>query len=247
MFLRDARALCLDTETTGADADAARLVEIAYILLGDEEEVSGATMVDPGIEIPVEARAVHHISNSDVEGWPDHETVLLQVRAMVEPDMVCVAHSSQFDSRVLQLVDKPWVCTHRMAVHLLPELSSHSLQVVRYSLGLELPQLKDGNAHRAMYDTVCCAAVFQKLLPDFLTKFGWDITVEDAVAALNAPAILQRINFGEHRGKTWEWAVDNERWIFEWCIKKGAGGEDAVHTAQHWLDKIQNRGTGRLF
>lgn len=60
--------LCLDTETTGVDvfSDATRIVEVAVVEIDADEQASNAwsAIVDPGVEIPAGAAAIHGITNS---------------------------------------------------------------------------------------------------------------------------------------------------------------------------------------
>lgn len=58
--------LCLDTETTGIDPFSCRIVEVACVtVMPDGEPLNGwSTIVDPGVEIPAGASAVHGITDS---------------------------------------------------------------------------------------------------------------------------------------------------------------------------------------
>lgn len=52
-----------DTETTGVDVETARIVTAAFVVVSREGVVSERTwLVDPGVEIPAEATAVHGIT-----------------------------------------------------------------------------------------------------------------------------------------------------------------------------------------
>lgn len=58
--------LSIDTETTGVDPFSDRIVEVAAVdVMPDDVLVNGwSTIVDPGVEIPAEAAAVHHITTT---------------------------------------------------------------------------------------------------------------------------------------------------------------------------------------
>ena len=61
----------LDLETTGTDTRQARIVEIAFHeIKPDGTEREWSTLVNPGIPIPQEATAVHHINDTDVISKP---------------------------------------------------------------------------------------------------------------------------------------------------------------------------------
>ncbi|MDE5913465.1 MAG: 3'-5' exonuclease, partial [Muribaculaceae bacterium] len=60
-----------DLETTGVNFQTDRIVELSYIKVkpnGTEEERS--YRVNPGIHIPEEASAIHHITDADVADKP---------------------------------------------------------------------------------------------------------------------------------------------------------------------------------
>lgn len=60
-----------DLETTGLDANSDRIVQIAAVkLLPNGQKVEGNQRLNPTIPIPVEATAVHGISNADVADCP---------------------------------------------------------------------------------------------------------------------------------------------------------------------------------
>ena len=55
-----------DTETTGTDPETARIVTAAVIVHGPEP-VDARWLVNPGIDIPAEATAVHGISTETAQ------------------------------------------------------------------------------------------------------------------------------------------------------------------------------------
>ena len=60
-----------DLETTGIDIMHDRIVEISMIkVLPSGEEIEKTRRVNPGIPIPAEATAVHHITDADVANEP---------------------------------------------------------------------------------------------------------------------------------------------------------------------------------
>ena len=60
-----------DLETTGVDVTHDRIVEISLIkVLPSGEEIEKTRRVNPGIPIPAEATAVHHITDEDVANEP---------------------------------------------------------------------------------------------------------------------------------------------------------------------------------
>lgn len=74
----DTTIISFDTETTGLDTTTARVVELALVAstaLSHGHLFLWERRLNPGIPIPVEATAVHGISDSDVANCPDFKCV----------------------------------------------------------------------------------------------------------------------------------------------------------------------------
>jgi DNA polymerase III subunit epsilon len=70
-FRLERELVVLDTETTGADANFDRVVQIALVRLRpDGSSVELESLVNPGLPIPVEAQRVHGITDAMVEFAP---------------------------------------------------------------------------------------------------------------------------------------------------------------------------------
>jgi DNA polymerase III epsilon subunit-like protein len=92
------RTLYLDTETTGLSGDRDRVVEIAII--GDHGEVLLDTLVNPGIPIPREARAIHGITDNMVRSAPPLNVLWPRIEALVRNSRV-VIYNAAFDVKFL--------------------------------------------------------------------------------------------------------------------------------------------------
>lgn len=96
--------LCLDTETTGVNPFADRIVEAAAVTIDVEGNVldSYAAIINPGIEIPDGAAAVHGITTerARTEGRPP-QLVLAEVAELIRSaqdlDMPLVMFNARFD------------------------------------------------------------------------------------------------------------------------------------------------------
>lgn len=94
----------LDTETTGLDVSAARIVQIAALRLkgGEVEEgIEFNALVDPGIPIPPESSRVHGLLDADVADQPRIGNVLPELSAFIG-DRILVGHSIHYDLAVLR-------------------------------------------------------------------------------------------------------------------------------------------------
>lgn len=65
-----------DLETTGVNISRDRIVEISYIkILPDGKEIEKTYRVNPGMPIPEESTAVHHITDMDVADKPKFKNI----------------------------------------------------------------------------------------------------------------------------------------------------------------------------
>ncbi|MFE0719280.1 exonuclease domain-containing protein, partial [Streptomyces sp. NPDC058892] len=123
--------VAFDLETTGVDVEADRIVTAAMLGLGGGGgSDSYEWLADPGIEIPAEATAVHHITteHARAKGQPapevvDQVTEALAIRiGMGDP---LVGHNVPYD---LTLLDR--VCRRHDVEPLLDRLGDTPLRVL---------------------------------------------------------------------------------------------------------------------
>lgn len=217
MRIEEAHFSVWDTETTGLDPVADAVVEVACVVCTPAKILgSHGTLVNPGRSIPAEASAVHHITDRHVEGMVSLDVAMLGFGFLFDRIPVAsaayVAHNAAFDAPFLPMLRRsPWLCTLRLARHLLPELPKHTNQFLRYHFQLEVPEAEGLAAHRAVAD----AAVTARLLQHLLTLLPSDVeTVEQLVEFSARPALLKTCYFGKHKGTPWaEIPKDYLQWM----------------------------------
>jgi exodeoxyribonuclease X len=211
MELKGLRFAVWDVETTGTDYAKDRVVDVGVVLCSATEIIGRmSTLVNPGIKIPSEASAIHHITAKHVADAPPIEKAMpLFKQLLSEPPDAYVAHKAEFDSSFIPLKRAPWLCTLRLARKLLPHLPKHGNQYLRYELNLDVPD--DIPVHRAEADALVTAKLLQYLLPLVPARIK---TIADLVAFTNEPIVLEVCNFGKYRGKKWsEVPVDYLQWL----------------------------------
>ena len=91
-----------DLETTGVNISTDRIVEISYLKVYPDGREEVKTMrVNPGIPIPPEVTAVHHISDADVADCPTFKEVAKQIAADFEGCDIAGYNSNRFDVPLL--------------------------------------------------------------------------------------------------------------------------------------------------
>lgn len=95
-------AIVFDLETTGTSITSDRIVEISIIKLhpnGEEEERT--RRINPGMPIPVEATAVHGISDDDVRDCPQFAQIAKDLYAWIRDCDLIGFNSNRFDIPML--------------------------------------------------------------------------------------------------------------------------------------------------
>ncbi len=91
-----------DLETTGVDITHDRFVEISLIkVLPSGEEIEKTRRINPGIPIPAEATAVHHITDEDVAGEPEFKQIARSLAQELTGCDLAGFNSNRFDIPML--------------------------------------------------------------------------------------------------------------------------------------------------
>jgi DNA polymerase-3 subunit epsilon len=186
-----------DTETTGVKFDKDRIIEIAAF-----DPVNNRTFcqfVNPGIPIPKEATAIHHISDEMVASSPSFKEVGQAFIDFCGDNPVLIAHNNDnFDQLFIEaeasrnqltLPKWPYIDTLKWARKYRPDLPRHALQALRETYGIASNQ-----AHRALDDVLVLHAVFSQMIDD--------LNMEQILKLMSAPSKLSRMPFGKHQGKS---------------------------------------------
>jgi len=202
MRLKDVRFVVMDTETTGLDPKKDQLVEIGFgVKYLDKPIKTWSTLVNPGIPIPPEASAIHHIVNKDVKDmmlYPGHISAI----KMTCRDGIIVAHNAPFDKSFLPcLSENRWICTIRLAKKIWPGLPSYKNQALRYRLGIEEGLM--GPIHRVSADIYVTGEIFQQILEKYLEEHmeDGDDSLETFLLWSSKRTKLKIMPFGKHKDR----------------------------------------------
>lgn len=224
--------IVVDTETTGLSPDTDRLVELAGVARVQDELLCWESLCRPGIPIPPEAMAAHHITESMVADAMDPQLALSRMMSHMvlgEPT-VWVAHNAAFDRGFLARLAPSlepasrWICTYRCALHLWPDAPGHSNQVLRYHLNLCVDLPAGLYPHRALYDAIVTEGILREMLKTH--------TLEKLVHLSQQPAVLAKVRFGKYKGYRWS---EVPRDYLSWCMKQSDMDDDVRHTASSYL------------
>lgn len=91
-----------DLETTGVNITKDRIVEISYIkVMPNGTEIEKTIRVNPGMHIPEEATAIHHITDEDVKDKPLFKDVAKELSRVFEGCDIAGFNSNRFDIPLL--------------------------------------------------------------------------------------------------------------------------------------------------
>lgn len=243
--ISDAVFRVIDLETTGLDPSEAGICEVAWEDVDCRGNSIGLAphqcLIDPGVPIPPEASAVHHIVEEDVVGARRFSEVLPRIEAEVPADfvgdesdrpVVYVAHNAEFEQSFMPSL-APWLCTYRLALHLFPKLPSHGLQYLRYAIPLAVNLPRTQAVHRAGADVAVTVPLLTVCLQALAGLEKPPQTIGELIRFAEAPALLDRVPFKSSNYIRFE---DAEYSLLEWIVERHAGGRDCVHTAAHHLE-----------
>lgn len=185
-----------DVETTGLSPVDDAVVEVGLALLqGGEVVFSGALLVDPGRPIPEDVTLIHGIRDVDVAGAPSLLEALESLgQVMPRPPTAYVAHAAAFDRGFLGLTQAPWICTLRLAQHLLP-YHPRRLGALCHELGIPM-----GREHRADDDARAAALLLARLLPLLPPEVE---TVAQLAAFTDRPLLQHLCRVNGFAGRPW--------------------------------------------
>lgn len=255
----------LDTETTGMELTD-QVCEMAWRVVNvtqyaDRRVVvrgpKWSSLIKPTCSVSPEGRAAHHISDAELADAPTMER-MLELYELVYPaglavfqnsHSVLAAHNLEFDLRMLLQSGVPEsmlppperrICTVRCARHLYSD-TKHGNQVLRYHLGLEVPELS-GPMHRAMPDAEVTASLVMHMLETH--------SVSDLIRLTSQPVLINTCHIGKNAGTPW---CDVDLGMLRWVLEKGprrkdpSGGrdvgfdDDTRYTCMHWYEKKTGR------
>ena len=253
LYGKESSILFLDTETTGIDPETANICEVAFLLSKydgftrkPDEDERLQEMVLPPEPVPPEASAIHHITNSMLEGKPSIEDISGKINKIVDrADYIC-AHNMPFDFTILKrqlpeifnkIEDRMKLDSLRLSRHVWPSIPSHSLQALRYRFNLDADL--EGDAHRAMFDSELARSLVEYILhKKFVTPDSWD----DLITYTQSTLEVLIFNFGKYRGKLVEDIAAQDRDYIKWLLRQSWMPSDYPDLYHTLLNKTSVKG-----
>lgn len=227
------RAIYFDLETTGVRTEQDRIVEIAAY--DPEREQAFVHLINPGVPIPPDSSAIHHITDEMVKDSPAFGEIIASFVEFCGPDAVLIAHNGDsFDIPFLKAECKrngatlpawPSIDTLKWARKYRPDLPRHTLQYLR-----ETYQIPANQAHRALDDVKIMHQVFSLLIDDLPMA-----AVLKLLSETKKPGSLTHMPFGKHQGKP---LSEIPKSYVAWLAKSGAFDKTENSALKECFEKL---------
>ena len=239
----------LDTETTG-NGPQDRLCQLSYKRSTDTYDSMVDELFKPPMPIPVEAMAIHHVTNRMVADKPAFldSPLYPEIKKFLEdPLTVIVAHNAPFDRGILEHEDihaTSWIDTLRIMRFLDPTMivPRQNLQYLRYLLELDTDSDIVINPHDAKSDVIIVELLFRRFFTKMKEKTpekSDDEIVDDMITISKTPALIAKFTFGKYKDKRVEEVAQQDPGYLQWLLeqKKNSDNneEDWIHTLEHFL------------
>ena len=165
-----------DTETTGINAHANRIIEIAGLRIDSEGTNTWfSELINPGVTIPHRITRITGITSAMVFGQPAADDVMPRFMEFLS-DGIFVAHNIRFDTSFvnaeferlgLPAMENRGLCTLRLARRLLPGLRSKSLGNLA-----KFYRIPPDGRHRAKKDVEITSIVLERLARTAIDDHG---------------------------------------------------------------------------
>ncbi len=221
-----------DLETTGVDPVNDRIVEIAIVRINpDGTKDKYLRRINPGVPIPKEASAVHHIYDEDVADEPAFKQLAHEIRDFLTNcdlggynsnkfDVPCLAEEFLRAGVKVNLKDRKMVDVQQIFFKMEPRTLSGAY---KFYCGKNLD-----DAHSALADTEATVEVLESQVDkypevqndiDFLHSFTGGNDLVDYARRIIKSGDDYVFNFGKYKGKPVEEVFKKEPQYYDWMMQ----------------------------
>ncbi len=222
-----------DLETTGVDVTNDHIVEISLIkVLPSGEEIEKTRRINPGVPIPPEATAVHHITDEDVAHAPTFKQIARSLANEMSGCDIAGFNSNKFDIPMLDQefqragIKFDFSKARMIDVQTIFHKKEQRTLVAAYRFycGKELDGAHSANADtRATYEVLMAQLDKYDDLPndmEELSKFSRQNRNVDFMGRLiYNDKDEEVVNFGKYKGKLAEEVLQKDPSYYDWIMK----------------------------
>ena len=232
LYLRNP-LIFFDLETTGVNITKDRIVEISYIkVFPNGQELEKTIRVNPGMPIPPEATAIHHITDEDVKDKPLFKDIAKDLSHVFEGCDIAGFNSNRFDIPLLMeeflRAGVNFDISKRKFIDI--QTIFHKMEQRTLVAAYKFYCNKDLNdAHSASADTRATYEVLKAQLDrysslendvDYLSKFSsQNRNVDLAGRIVLNDQNVEVFNFGKYKGQPVEEVLRRDIGYFGWMMQ----------------------------
>jgi DNA polymerase-3 subunit epsilon len=231
-----------DLETTGTNILKDKIVEISYIkVMPSGEEIERTLRINPGMPIPAEATAVHHITDEDVKSCPTFKQVAQDLARVFTGCDVAGFNSNRFDVPLLMQEFSLAGVNIDLSRHKFVDVQNifHKMEqrtlvaAYKFYCGKDLTEAHSANADtRATYEVLKAQLDRYPTLKNdiaFLSEFSsLNKNVDLMGRIIYNDAGVEVFNFGKYKGEEVEKVLRRDTGYYSWMMQ----GEFAENTKQ---------------
>lgn len=222
-----------DLETTGTNITHDRIVEISLLKVWpDGTELERTRRVNPGMPIPAEATAVHHITDEDVKNEPSFSQLAKSLAEIFTDCDIAGFNSNRFDvPLLLEEFHRAGISLNISGIRFVDvQTIFHKKEQRTLSAAYKFYCGKDlDDAHSASADTRATYEVLKSQLdryPDLTNDIkslaeysSHSHTVDFAGRLIYDDKNVEIINFGKYKGKVAEKVLRDDPGYYSWIMQ----------------------------
>lgn len=241
-----------DTETTGVNVGSDRIVSISVLKLNPDGSTDGkSTFINPMMPIPVEATAVHGITDEMVKDAPTFKQISKSLYKFFEGCDIAGYNNNNFDNAILYEeflrcgIEYPTPDVKSVdVINIFKKMETRTLSYAyKFYCGKEME-----DAHSSKADTVACKEIFLAQIekyPELMDKdvaFYSDFSrvdnrVDHAGKIVRDEQGRLRYNFGtKQKGML----ISEDTGFAEWMLKQPFLTENTKNVVRFELNRLQN-------
>ena len=240
--------ILFDTETTG-NKEEDKIIQLGIMIVHSKDKVEVYDeMCLADVPIQIEAMEVHNITPDVIENQPSFDELqgAKKIFELNSEENYLIAHNISFDLGMLKkegfensytLLD-----TLRCAKHLLPDLPSHRLQYLRYSLKLYKTEGAEANklditikAHDAIGDVLVMKLLLSQLVKLTQTQYPQENPMKKLAQLTQTPVLIKTFKFGKHKDKEVAQVAKEDSGYLKWMKNNMDLDEDMMFTLGKYI------------
>lgn len=239
----------IDLETTGLNISTDRIIEIAIVkILPNGERIVKHKLINPEMDIPAAATAVHGITNEKVKDMPTFRQIANEIKQFLDNADLGGFNSNRFDIPMLMEeflrvgIDFPMDDRKMLDAQKVFHMMEQRTLIAAYKFYCDC-HLEEAHSARADAEATCEVLLAQieryeniGTTVESIVKFTGEDNFVDFSRRFIMQDGIETFNFGKHKGRAVVEVLKAEPQYYDWMMKS----DFSLHTKKK-LTEIFNR------